>query len=359
MQTRRVFDRAAAAVLAALTLAPAAASEADEASFGDVSRIDVRGFAGSLEIAVDPKSQAGRADIYRKKHSDRFRYDVTTADGALVVSGLDPTPADYGRNWRRRGDAFAELLADYPHVKIVVGPGTALRVDDSVVIVKGGDLGGDLAISGGDVRALFGDVASAELRLTGAQDMSVGAVEGVFALTIQGSGEVSARSAGTVRIEITGSGDVDVGPVTGDANAMIAGSGDIRLRRVGGALDARVAGSGDISTGDVALGARLSLAGSGDIAVGSVAGPLTAEIGGTGDIGVRGGTAEPLEILIGGTGDFVFGGVATSVRATIGGTGGAFVKTSDGPVTFNGYGVLTVGDATYGGRDDRRSGRRH
>lgn len=83
-----------------------------------------------------------------------------------------------------------------------------------------------------------------------------------------GSGQVDLETVRTASVR-TGSGDIEIGDVDGDAD-LKAGSGDVRVRAIGGA--ARVlTGSGRVEIGD-GRGALSLKSGSGDLAVAAAAG---------------------------------------------------------------------------------------
>lgn len=90
-----------------------------------------------------------------------------------------------------------------------------------------------------------------------------------FTAGISGSGEARFPSvdAGTVRLSISGSGDVDAAGRCGAAHVDIAGSGDVDIGKLQcTSLSASIAGSGDIDA-YATTSANISIAGSGDARV--------------------------------------------------------------------------------------------
>ena len=90
-----------------------------------------------------------------------------------------------------------------------------------------------------------------------------------FTAGISGSGEARFQSvdAGTVRLSISGSGDVDAAGRCGAAHVDIAGSGDVDIGKLQcTSLSASIAGSGDIDAYATTT-ANISIAGSGDARV--------------------------------------------------------------------------------------------
>jgi DUF4097 and DUF4098 domain-containing protein YvlB len=110
-----------------------------------------------------------------------------------------------------------------------------------------------------------------------------------------GSGDVEVlRVIGSFKVK-TGSGDVTIGPMGGDADIM-AGSGDVTLETVKGTLKAKT-GSGDVVI--AGAGDRVdAMAGSGDVVVNRVERGEVYVKTGSGDItiGVAEGTAAYLDI---------------------------------------------------------------
>ncbi|HEV2362666.1 MAG TPA: DUF2807 domain-containing protein [Caulobacteraceae bacterium] len=138
--------------------------------------------------------------------------------------------------------------------------------------------------------AVFGSVGrsdSLDLSSRGCGDWTVANVKGVMRLSLTGSGDARAGSAGAADLAVAGSGDVSVQTIAGGLTAVSTGSGDISAGQVFGRLNARVAGSGNIK----ALGGQVTfinaqIAGSGDVRFDGVAQTLTAQIAGSGDIRV-------------------------------------------------------------------------
>lgn len=85
-------------------------------------------------------------------------------------------------------------------------------------------------------------------------------------LILSGSGDVTARgSARAVRIDVSGSGDVDLAALTTvDADVQVSGSGDVRVGPTGKAV-VDISGSGDVDLTRRAAEVSRTLSGSGDI----------------------------------------------------------------------------------------------
>lgn len=110
-------------------------------------------------------------------------------------------------------------------------------------------------------------------------------------LTLNGSGDATLGSFdadGSIKLRISGSGDLRF---TGSAPRLtleVGGSGDMRVKGDTDFVDVRLSGSGDIDARDlVANEADVELDGSGDLRL-TVNGPVDAELNGSGDIDLYG-----------------------------------------------------------------------
>lgn len=106
------------------------------------------------------------------------------------------------------------------------------------------------------------------IRSTSYKDLAIVVhAKSVDALTIAGSGEISAKAlkAGNLRISLAGSGRAAVDALNADsANVSIEGSGSIAAAGRIGSLDVSVAGSGRLSAAKLeSQKARIAVAGSG------------------------------------------------------------------------------------------------
>jgi len=133
--------------------------------------------------------------------------------------------------------------------------------------LDGGDSGDVLIKSHGSGDAELGDLTSLEISLHGSGDLETGNI------------------AGTVDISSHGSGDIDINHVKGDVSYSGHGSGDLEVASVSASsLYLKSHGSGDVDIG--AQTANLQASGSGDIIVGRVSGEATVKTSGSGDIDI-------------------------------------------------------------------------
>lgn len=112
-----------------------------------------------------------------------------------------------------------------------------------------GDTKGSLQVeaSGGDIDV--GCVGNATLSVQGGSDINVEEVKGTLAINITGSGDVQVHdgAVSSLSINVAGSGDANFGGRAGTAMLNVVGSGDINVAYVKERPIKNVTGSGDIS----------------------------------------------------------------------------------------------------------------
>jgi len=125
-------------------------------------------------------------------------------------------------------------------------------------------------------------------------------------LKISGPGEIYTDNTflvGDMDLEISGSGEIDMGLEADDLDIKISGSGKILLEGIADEMDASISGSGDIRAFEFPVrDADINISGSGDAEV-HVDEFLRIRITGSGDVYYRGQPA--LDISISGSGDVV------------------------------------------------------
>ncbi len=124
-------------------------------------------------------------------------------------------------------------------------------------------------------------------------------------VTLEGSGHIKGTAPpprGPFKIELQGSGDIDLAIIAVEVGATVRGSGDIRLRGSANTFNGRVLGSGDIKAQDLESNmAQAEVRGSGDIILHAKE-SLSARISGSGDIRYL-GEPEIIEKDVKGSGD--------------------------------------------------------
>jgi len=115
--------------------------------------------------------------------------------------------------------------------------------------------------------------------------------ETLGALTLTGSGHIrnsDAIKARDFKINVTGSGNMNLNLITENLESTITGSGDLKLKGTSREFKCKVTGSGDVFAYDLnAFKVDASVMGSGDMEV-SVENELDVKISGSGDIKYRG-----------------------------------------------------------------------
>ncbi len=330
-------------------LAAVVALAASSAHAGSPHEIIVEDIIG--RNAVTTGGDTIRAQV--PKSDVRDGVQITEQDGAMVIAGPErPDLHVIQKKMKRHGgaDAFLEFLEDYPAVEITAPKGAALKVSYSAASIDAGDLGGAFVVQKSMLEGAVGDVAAADVTLTGWGDLSLGDVSGPAKLSVYGSGDIQMGSSRELVAKVSGSGDIDIDRVDGAAVVSIKGSGDIQLDDVAGDIEAKISGSGDIQGGAVRGGGVFVIAGSGDIVVDSVNGPTIASIKGSGDIDIDDGRAENLRVSVAGSGSFVFSGVATNLDASVGGSGEINVARNEGALHTKGDGEIIVAGRNYSKR---------
>lgn len=169
-----------------------------------------------------------------------------------------------------------------------------------------------LAVGGGiDVEARVGDEVSIEIEA--AKDTLSKIETEVDGETLHIRFESGFHlNAGTVRakvvapafeaVEVTGSGDVDLHGVHGEAfTASVSGSGDVRAEGAVSQVSIQISGSGDVDTSDLeSETASVRVSGSGDVSL-HASQEVRGSVSGSGDVSVRGGATCAIEVS--GSGD--------------------------------------------------------
>jgi len=115
--------------------------------------------------------------------------------------------------------------------------------------------------------------------------------ETLGAVTLTGSGHIrnsDVIKARDFKINVTGSGNMNLNLLTENLESTITGSGDLKLKGTTREFKCKVTGSGDVFAYDLkAVKVDASITGSGDVEV-TVENELDAKISGSGDIKYRG-----------------------------------------------------------------------
>jgi len=99
------------------------------------------------------------------------------------------------------------------------------------------------------LKAVHGNL---EVRLSGANDITVGAIEAQSAdLRISGHSDIKlgTGSIANLTLNSAGASDLKVEAIVGDANVSLAGAGEVRLAKLTGNINQSVAGAGKVIVG--------------------------------------------------------------------------------------------------------------
>ena len=160
-----------------------------------------------------------------------------------------------------------------------------------------------------------------DLDLAGCSTVTAGDVAGEMKLDVSGSGDVRAGAARRLHADVAGSGEINVGAVAEGANVDIAGSGTVTVASVTGELHSDGAGSGDLHVrgGSLTL-AKIDLAGSGGVDIAAPVQTLEVSIIGSGDVDVT-DTVGDINADIIGSGDVTARAVTGAVHKDVQGPG--------------------------------------
>lgn len=268
--------------IAALTIAAASLAGAAHTADG----IEIKN--AIARVVVLPEA---RSDVSFEVHRGRADLPAIEAgrglDGRIVLDGHVESGWIHSCS-RHGGERGAVINAAHPPADLTIGLNGRRDVPlaDAPLIVVHTPL--DVKVWGGG--AVFGAIPrshSVHLATAGCGDWTVGHVSGALDVSVAGSGDVHAGSAGNLTASIAGSGDVTADRVA-DLHANIAGSGNVRVRRAEGQVRANIVGSGDLEVAEGhATKLDANIAGSGDVRFGGEADTVNASIAGSGDVRVR------------------------------------------------------------------------
>ncbi|HTO40673.1 MAG TPA: DUF2807 domain-containing protein [Rhizomicrobium sp.] len=194
-------------------------------------------------------------------------------DGTLEIEGSD-APKIAVWDWRKWFD-FSEARGpqDYKlRLHLIVPRGSDVEVEDFVGSATMGDTLGNLDFSANATKSKFGKVKSAKIELNGSGQVDLAQVAGALKIEVNGSGRVNAGDVQSLRAELNGSGNAAVGAISGPLHLEIAGSGDLTATKVVGPVHIEIAGAGSVKIADgVADPFKVEIAGSGDVAFGGLA----------------------------------------------------------------------------------------
>jgi len=200
--------------------------------------------------------------------------DVHVDGGTLNIDGGDEDENISVWDWKKWFD-FSDVGRSHRYklnLHVVVPRGSDVSVDDFVGDAVIGDTMGALDFTANATKTKVGKLKSAKIELDGSGQVDMSQVAGPLRLEIDGSGRVNAGDVQSVHAELNGSGDASIGSVHGPLKLDIAGSGSLTATKVVGPVDIDIAGAGSVKIADgVADPFKVDIAGSGDVFFGGVA----------------------------------------------------------------------------------------
>lgn len=233
---------------------------------------------------------------------------VSQDDGRVIVEAASYNNGDSvwdWKNWFNFNFDAVNRTSDLT-IKVTVPRGSAVDVDDLVGDATIGDTMGDLRFEAAASKAHIGKVAKAKIDIGGSGRIDIAAVTGELDFDMGGSGKLDVGPTGSVKAEIAGSGDAKLGPITNGLTVEVAGSGNVDAARING--------------------------------------PMRLEIAGSGTVRVADGVADPLHVEIMGAGNLYFGGVAVDPHIEAMGSGNVHIKAYRGKLDNEGMADVKIGE---------------
>lgn len=157
-------------------------------------------------------------------------------------------------------------------IVITAPAATPYELNDMVGKINAGDLDAPVSIDAMSVTGKMGRVKSADISISGSGNLELGPVAEGLKVAINGAGTLKAAEVkGEFRVGIAGSGNVEVG--SGSASSF----------------DVDIAGSGGVVFKGHAVNPSVSIAGSGEVVLDTYTGELSQDIMGSGSVRILGG----------------------------------------------------------------------
>ena len=298
----------AGAAVAALIVLPAAGADTGWVTWPtksyDAKGLTVDDIVGEVRVSVQDGPM--KVDVSGSREL-AAGLTVRNAGGSLLIDGTGDTSYSVW-DWRKWFD-FSHIRDDdnrgHLVIKVTVPKGTPVKISDMVGNTYIGDTYGPVSLDTVAADATIGKVSQANVSLGGSGKIAIADVAGELKLEIAGSGHITSGHAGSVHADIAGSGDAQLGTISGGVNIDIAGSGDFTAARVNGPVRVDIAGSGNVKIAD--------------------------------------GVADPLKVDIFGAGDLYFGGMAVDPSISAMGSGNVHIKAYRGRLSNDGMASVRIG----------------
>lgn len=278
----------------------------------DAPVLKIENFIGTVEIVTSSADKISVTDADGAKVT-RSGSNLTIDDDISIRSYNCRTRKNHVKIGKGKWSSFSKTnyrdIEEYPHIKITAPEGVHLDVGSSIIFGNVETIGSAHLHIGscGDMK--FADVnGQLDLSVSGSGDVILGNA-GVSDISISGAGDVSAKNLASADIDVSGSGDLVLGDISGSVGIESSGAGDIEINSVtGDDLTIRVSGSSDImiSDGNVntllikasgasdvtyygsSKDAEARASGASDINIHSPSGHLRSSDSGAADINIRG-----------------------------------------------------------------------
>lgn len=295
------------AAVAALLVLPAAGADTGWVTWPtksyDTKGLHVEDVVGDIRVIVQDGPM--KVDVSGSKEMVNG-LSVKNQGGSLYIDGSDNVSYRVW-DWRSWFD-FSHIRDDdrqgHLSIKVTVPKGTPIKISDLIGNAAIGDTYGPVSLESVSSNATIGKVSQANVSLGGSGKIAIADVWGELKLEIAGSGRITAGHAGSVRADIAGSGDAQIGSISGGVKIDIAGSGDFTAAKVNGPVNVDIAGSGNVKIAD--------------------------------------GVADPLKVDILGAGDLYFGGVAVNPSISAMGSGNVHLKSYRGKLSNDGMADVRI-----------------
>jgi hypothetical protein len=262
--------KVAAALIASSLLVFAAVAGAEECRYSAPRNADIdaaglhslRLRLGSSDLDIQGVQGLNKIEV----RGTACASDKSWLDDLKIATGRSGDQATVETEPHTNTSVFNLFGSSYAYMKLQVRVPAALAVR--------------VHTGSGDVQAQ--DLASLDFS-SGSGDLIAGRIGGALELEL-GSADVRATDVGSVQLNGTGSGDVHVSGVRGDARADHSGSGDLDFSNVRGSVRIGSTGSGDVTLDDIGRDAEVGSTGSGDVSASGVGGNFTVRSTGSGDV---------------------------------------------------------------------------
>jgi hypothetical protein len=270
-----------------------------------VNKVHFDSVIGSIKIDVKDSGPMTLDVSGTKRAVDGLSAHVE--DGVLQIEGSDEQNISVW-DWRKWFD-FSDVNHSRHYklaLHVVVPRGADVGVDDFIGDATIGDTMGNLSFSANATKSKIGKVKTAKIELDGSGQVDMTQVLGSLGIEIDGSGRVNAGDVQSVHAELNGSGDAVLGAVHGPLHLEVAGSGNLTATKV--------------------------------------TGPVRIEIAGAGSVKIADGLADPFHVEIAGSGDVFFGGLAVDPHIEALGSGKVHIHAIRGKLNSEGMANVRIGD---------------